>query len=132
MIPWDEEQVDNVQGLLTQFNGPDEVCAVVGCDPSELDAQCDLAFGMDFETAMKTFAAQGRAYIRRALMQQAMEGNVKAIDMLAREHLGMGAIEQRERNKQAMKGDEDGNHNGNGTLTLLQGRRKDRRSRAAN
>lgn len=94
---WDEQQADNVRGLLTQFNGAEEVCAVMGCEESQLDCLCIAAFHMDFATAKATFSAQGRAMVRRTLMQQALDGNMKALDMLAREQLGMGAVETRRR-----------------------------------
>lgn len=34
---WDERQQKNVAELLRQFNGADEVCAVTGCSPDDLD-----------------------------------------------------------------------------------------------
>ena len=94
---WDEHEADNVRGLLTQFNGAEEVCAVMGCEESQLDGLCLDAFQMDFATARATFSAQGRAMVRKTLMQQALDGNMKALDMLAREQLGMGAVETRRR-----------------------------------
>lgn len=101
---WDGQQADNVRGLLTQFNGAEEVCAVMGCEEGELDGLCLAAFSMDFATAKATFSAQGRAMVRRTLMQQALDGNMKALDMLAREQLGMGAVETRRR---VIQGDEE-------------------------
>ena len=101
---WDEQQADNVRGLLTQFNGAEEVCAVMGCEESQLDGLCIASLHMDFATAKATFSAQGRAMVRRTLMQQALDGNIKALDMLAREQLGMGAVETRRR---VIQGDEE-------------------------
>ena len=133
MKKWTEEEAEQARGILTQFNGAAELAAVMGCDESDLDALCRGAFDLEFEEARETFAAQGRALLRRALWQQAQEGNTKALDMLAREQLGLGAVEQRRRNAQReAKADagpaEDARP---GTLKLLQGRRKDRRARAA-
>ena len=92
---WSEKDIEQVRGLLMQFNGPDEVCAVLGCEPADLDALCLDAFGLDFEGARTKFAAMGRAMLRKELMMQALNGNPKALDMLAREQLGMGPVELR-------------------------------------
>ncbi len=102
---WDEKQKVTVSELLRQFNDADEVCAVTGCSPDDLDAFSQDAFNCTFEQAKSVFAAQGRAMVRQALMQQAMEGNIKAIDMLARAQLGMGPVESRA--KTIAKGDEE-------------------------
>lgn len=126
---WTPQEAEQVAGLLTQFNGADEVCAVMGCAKEDLDALCADAFGMDFERTKETHAARGRALVRRALFQQAMEGNVKALDMLAREQLGLGPVEARKKTLGADKKEEQ--HAGTGTLALLQGRRKDRLAGAA-
>ena len=92
---WSSQDAEQVRGLLMQFNGPDEVCAVLDCAPEELDGLCADAFGLDFESARDKFAAMGRAMLRKELMMQALGGNPKALDMLAREQLGMGPVEQR-------------------------------------
>ena len=94
---WTESDVEQVRGLLMQFNGPDEVCAVLGCEPADLDGLSMSAFGMGFDAARAKFAAMGRAMLRKELMMQALNGNPKALDMLAREQLGMGPVEQRSR-----------------------------------
>ena len=92
---WTEQETDKVRALLTQFNGLDEVCAVMGCDPSDLDELSLEAFGMAFEPARAKFAAIGRSILRKELMEQALDGNAKALDMLAREQLGIGPVELR-------------------------------------
>lgn len=127
MTPWTDEEAEQVQGILSQFNDAPEVCAVMGCDPSELDALCIEAFDMTFERARDTFAAQGRALLRRALFSAAMDGNTKAIDMLAREQLGMGAVEMRHRDRTEDREEVSAKA---GRLSVLQGKRKDRRARA--
>lgn len=128
MMAWTPEEAEQVQGILSQFNGAPEVCAIMGCDVADLDALCEQAFGMSFERAKETFAAQGRALVRKAIFAAAMEGNTKALDMLAREQLGMGAVEIRNRDKQQEA--KEGERVGNGRLSVLQGKRKDRRTRA--
>lgn len=102
IVFWDEDEAAQVEGLLTQFNGASEVCAVMGCQEKDLDALCKQAFNLTFEQTREHFAAQGRALVRRALMSEAMGGNMKAIDMLAREYLGMSPSD----NKQNRKGTE--------------------------
>ena len=92
---WSSNDAEQVRGLLMQFNGPAEVCAVLDCEPADLDGLCLDAFGLDFEGAREKFACMGRAMLRKELMMQALNGNPKALDMLAREQLGMGPVEQR-------------------------------------
>ena len=103
---WDEKQQKQVAELLRQFNGADEVCAVMSCSPDELDTLSQDAFKCSFEQAKSVFAAQGRAMVRNALMSQAMEGNMKAIDMLCREQMGMGPVESRAKTMKAKDGEE--------------------------
>ena len=118
---WDEKQKKNVAELLRQFNGADEVCAVTGCSPGDLDELSRDAFKCDFEEARSAFAAQGRAMVRQALMQQALDGNMKAIDMICRNEMGMGPVESRARNIARDEGDADAGEE-DGFLALIRGR----------
>lgn len=104
---WTEEQAAEVANLLMHFNGSDEVCAVTETNPDDLDDNAIAAFGCNFEQAKTAFAARGRAMLRDALMAQAMSGNTKALEMLAREQLGMGAVEIRKKSIKNAK-DEEG------------------------
>lgn len=89
---WDDEQRAQVEGLLTAFNGDREtVCAVMGCQDEDLDNICLETWGIDFEAAVHKFELIGRARLRSALFKSAVNGNAKAIDLLSREHLDMGA-----------------------------------------
>jgi hypothetical protein len=124
---WDEKQQAQVAELLRQFNGAEEVCAITRCSPDELDALSQDAFKCSFEQAKAVFAAQGRAMVRNALMSAAMEGNIKAIDMLCREQMGMGPVESRAKTMKAKEAeaDADGNSDGGGgssVLKLVQGK----------
>lgn len=94
-MKWSDADAEQVRGLLTTFNGATEVCAVTGVEPSMLDELCLATFGHDFAATQATFAAQGRAMVRKQIFAQAMDGDTKCIDMLAREQLGMGPVEQR-------------------------------------
>jgi hypothetical protein len=118
---WDEKQQRNVADLLRQFNGADEVCAVTGCSPEELDDLSMEAFKCSFEQARSVFAAQGRAMVRQSLMQQALDGNMKAIDMICRNEMGMGPVESRARNMARDEGDADVGEE-DGFLALIRGR----------
>lgn len=118
---WDERQQKNVAELLRQFNGADEVCAVTGCSPEELDELSMEAFKCSFEQARSAFAAQGRAMVRQSLMQQALDGNMKAIDMICRNEMGMGPVESRARNIARDEGDADAGEE-DGFLALIRGR----------
>ena len=104
---WDEEQIKQVASLLMNFNGADEVCAMTETNPDDLDKNALGAFGCTFEQAKAAFAARGRAMLRDALMTQAMSGNTKALEMLAREQLGMGAVEIRKKSFKGVDGDEE-------------------------
>lgn len=106
---WTDEQIDTVKNLLMNFNGASEVCAVVSCSADELDLYCLHAFDMDFNATKEFYAARGRAALRQALMDEALDGNMKALDMLAREQLGMGAVEIRRSkdNKDNLDDDEE-------------------------
>lgn len=129
-MAWTEEEVQQVVGLLTTFNGADEVCAVTGCDKSELDEFSRAAFDMDFETAKEHHHAQGRAMVRKALFEQALEGSAKALDMLARDQLKMGPVETRKRAMGVKEDDNAANEGAKSVLALIQRRRKDRRDKA--
>ncbi|MBO7685572.1 MAG: hypothetical protein J6V72_04270 [Kiritimatiellae bacterium] len=100
---WSEQDAEQVRGLLMQFNGAEEVCAVLGCEECDLDGLSMGAFGLDFKSAKEKFAATGRAMLRKELMMQALNGNPKALDMLAREQLGMGPVEQRAKHEDQPK-----------------------------
>ena len=95
--PWTEDECKKVEGILTSFNGAEEVCAVMGCEPGELDARCLQSFGTEFEDLMERYHTVGRSKLRQALFEGAMNGNAKALDTLAREQLGSGPVETRRR-----------------------------------
>lgn len=107
MDPWTDEQAGQARGLLTQFNGADEVCAVLGCEPADLDALCLGAFGTDFERASATFQAQGRAMLRRQQFALAMEGDRAMLQTLGRQHLGQDPFRDHARARAAQEADED-------------------------
>lgn len=104
---WTEEQAGQARGLLTQFNGAAEVCAVLGCDEGDLDALCLAAFGADFERSMAMFQAQGRAMLRRQQFALAMEGDRAMLQTLGRQHLGQDPFKDHARARAAREADED-------------------------
>lgn len=93
--PWTDEEADRVVRLLRSFNDRDSVAAVMDVPPSALDALCEGAFGCDFDHAMARNAAIGKAELRSTLYEQAIDGNAKALDMLAREQLDMDPVKRR-------------------------------------
>lgn len=95
--PWSEEDRERVVGILTSFNGADEVCAMMHVDAEELDRRCYQSFGESFADLMERCHVTGRAMLRQALYESAMSGNAKALDTLSREQLGTGPVETRRR-----------------------------------
>lgn len=94
---WTQEEQEQVIAILTSFSGADEVCAVMECDPADLDRRCYQAFNAPFADVMERYHTVGRAKIRQALFDGAMNGNAKALDTLSREQLGTGPVETRKR-----------------------------------
>lgn len=129
MERWTEAEAQQVAEMLTQFCTPAEVAASVGCEESGLDALALDAFELPFSEVAEVYAAQGRALLRRSLFQQAMDGNIKAIDMLGREQLGLDPVERRRKVSDA---DSDDAKATGATLSLLQGRRQNRRTGTEN
>lgn len=125
---WSEAEAQQVAEMLTQFCTPAEVAASVGCEESDLEELALKAFELSFQEISDVYAAQGRALLRRSLFQQAMDGNIKAIDMLGREHLGLDPVERRKQVSDANSDDGADTGERTGTLSLLQGRRKNRRT----
>ena len=93
--PWTDDEREQVIGILTSFNGADEVCAVMGCEVADLDRRCYQSFGEPFADLMERYHTVGRVKVRQALFDSAMHGNAKALDTLAREQLGIGPVEMR-------------------------------------
>lgn len=96
--PWTEEQAEKVQAMMMKFAGDKEtLCAAMGCKADDLAWLCQQAFGMNYATALNTYELQGRAILKMAYFDAAVEDkNSKALDLMAREHLGMlGPVERR-------------------------------------
>lgn len=85
-----------------------EVAATMGCEPGDLDGLCRDAFGHDASWCLSSFAAVGRARIRVTLMDEATSGNFKALDLVARDQLGMGPVESRRKAEPPKADREDG------------------------
>ncbi len=101
--PWSDEQVAQVKALLYTFNGDAEtICAAMDCRRDDLNWLCRKAFGpnMTFAKAVRKYELVGKARLKQALFKAAEDGNSKALDMMAREHLEMmGPIERRRKVK---------------------------------
>lgn len=85
---WTDEQKDQVRGLLTRFCDAAEVCAVMDCSADDLDGLARDAFGADFKATMDRFAAQGRALLKKAQFDLAVNGDRGMLQVLGREQLG--------------------------------------------
>ena len=97
--PWNDDQIAQVKGLLSSFNSDAEtVCAVMDCRREDLNWLCRQAFGpnVTFAKAVRKYELVGKARLKSALFKAAEDGNSKALDMMAREHLEMmGPVERR-------------------------------------
>ena len=85
---WTDEQKDQVKSLLTRFCDASEVCSVLDCAQDELDGLCLEAFGADFAATMEKYSAQGRAMLKRAQFDLALEGDRTMLQVLGRDRLG--------------------------------------------
>lgn len=81
MRAWDEHDVENVKGVLTSGSGRDEVCAVTGCEPGDLDRLCRDSFGEPYDAVERRYHAIGVAMVRKAMFEAACAGNAKAAEM---------------------------------------------------
>jgi len=96
--PWDDDQKKQVVGLLSSFNNDeDTVCAVMDCHRDDLNWLCRQAFdNLTFAQAVRKYELVGKARLKTALFKAAEDGNSKALDLMAREHLDMlGPVERR-------------------------------------
>ena len=100
---WTEDQAEQARGLMTRFADSKEVCAVMGCDPGELDALCREAFGEGYEAANERFAAQGRAILRKAQFDLAINGDRNMLQVLGREYLGQESAAYKPKQSRADK-----------------------------
>ena len=108
--PWTEDQAEQARALMTKFCGEKEtLCAVMGCRSADLPYLCQKAFGMNYVTALRTFELEGKAILRMAYFDAAVEDkNSKALDLMAREHLGMlGPVERRRKVARQVQAEEE-------------------------
>ena len=87
--PWTEDEAKKVEDILIKFNGPDSVCAVMGCNRDDLDYLCQQAFSEDFDHVYSRCRTVGETRLQCCLYDNALDGNMKAADMLARKYLDM-------------------------------------------
>ena len=95
VTPWTEEEAGKVVKMLRSFNDADAVAAVMDVPVADLDTLCKEAFGSTFEEVRAKQSSVGRAELRGVLLDQALNGNAKALDMLAREQLDMDPVKRR-------------------------------------
>ena len=92
---WDDSEAAKARDLMECFCSPAEVAATMGCEESDLNRLCLRAFGRTLATMRGRCADSGRAKLRKKLFAEAMDGNMKALDMLAREQLEMDPVARR-------------------------------------
>lgn len=92
---WDDSEAAEARALMECFCSPSEVAAAMGCEESDLNRLCLRAFGRTLATMRGRCVDSGRAKIRKKLFDEAMDGNMKALDMLAREQLEMDPVARR-------------------------------------
>lgn len=96
--PWNDAQKEKVRNLMVKFCGDrDTICAVMDCKAADLAWLCTQAFGLTYTAALKKFELEGKAILKSAYFDAAVDDkNSKALDLMAREHLGMlGPVERR-------------------------------------
>lgn len=101
--PWSDEGKEQVTGLLRSFSGADEVCAVMGCATADLDALCKAAFGMSFDAYKDQQWAVGRALLNKAMMDSALSGTPKSIELMMRKYGDLDPVVIRHERKAAEK-----------------------------
>jgi len=96
-VAWTQDEAKRVREMLMKFCGDeDTVCAVMGCRKSQLNWLCREAFGLPYAQAARKFELEGKAILKMAYFDAAVDGNSKALDLMAREHLDMlGPVERR-------------------------------------
>ena len=96
--PWTDAEAAKAKKLMTKFCGDKEtMCAAMGCRQSDLAWLCQQAFGLTYAAAREKFELEGKAILKMAYFDAAVKDkNSKALDLMAREHLGMlGPVERR-------------------------------------
>lgn len=83
---WSDEGKEQVTGLLRSFSGAAEVCAVMECAEADLDVLCKSAFGCGFEAYKDRQWAVGRALLNKAMMDSAISGTPKSIELMMRKY----------------------------------------------
>lgn|GEM_PF-2378533 len=86
----------SIQRMLTQFVSVDDVCLALNVSRTELDEACRGAFAMSLEDAERMFNAAGRAALKAAQFDAALDGNNSMLLALGREYLGQDGDGPRE------------------------------------
>lgn len=89
---WTREQTEEVVDLLKHLVKRNEVAAYMDVDDEDMDVLSQKAFGAPFDEVQAKYHAAGRAKLKKELYDAAMEGNTKAMDLLARTELDMAPV----------------------------------------
>jgi hypothetical protein len=94
--PWSDDDKEQVRGLLRSFSADAEVCAVMDCEPRDLDGLCRAAFGKGFEAYQRQQQAVGRALLNKAMMDSAISGTPKSIELMMRKYGDLDPVAARQ------------------------------------
>lgn len=84
--PWSDDDKEQVTGLLRSFSDAKEVCAVMDCAEGDLDTLCKEAFGRSFDEYKDRQWSVGRALLNKAMMDSAIAGTPKSIELMMRKY----------------------------------------------
>ena len=87
---WTDEQVEQFTKLCGIMCTKSEVCSVMGLDPKTLDKLIAKHFPNmpTWEEAFDYFSSTGKASLRRAQFQAALDGNTTLLIFLGKNYLG--------------------------------------------
>lgn len=99
--PWDDSQIEQVEGLLIAGNDRKAVAAVMRCKVGDLDWLCRQAFDQTFKQVADRCELEAIARLKAAAFNMATDGkNAKMLEMQLRERgLVMGPVERRRKIK---------------------------------
>ncbi len=100
---WSDEDKEQVTGLLRSFSEAPEVCAVMDCEEADLDALCKAAFGRSFEEYRDRQQSVGRALLNKAMMDSAISGTPKSIELMMRKYGDLDPVVIRHERRAAAK-----------------------------
>lgn len=97
-IEWTDREIEQFKKLCSRFNSEADICDIMGVTDKTLvrlinkHLKEEITPGskahIPFDVAREHFAAEGRSSLRSKLFEMAMDGNERALMMLAENELG--------------------------------------------